>query len=480
MMQRKPQPELSDAQREWLRSSPALPSEITVTSNQGQSSSVYKVLERNSLGQVTGIEKRMGRKGFVLKVEDISTGAIYAAKLCVPEDYDEQRTEFVETKLASKLYGSDGLFVIPIIVGRVDSFDTMPGNQTEFVCFISEWITGDTLEQMCEKGEGIDPSFICEVTLQILKATQFLEKRSLKHDDLHLGNVMIRNVNPDLALIEDEKKLLKLSIIDMGSLKHIEQETEKSKDDNLSLVKIMTKLYNIIWNQRRLATSYPTFISDYARIISQMCDDDIGRHFPSHESLPKALMKLGDNLDSGQYPIPERPFHPFEAISAEHLADDATLLSLFENSLPWFSSVLEPKPILLSGPRGCGKSMLFRYMAARTHIPPEQNADTKLDNLNFFGVYISCATYLQNNLMWITRKPGRANQFAESISTFFQLVVLRELLRSIASAHKNKESRRRYELTDTGIDELISFISSYFNEPIETSRLTHQFKTVPQ
>lgn len=466
--------QLTQKQRDWLSNSPILPSEFTVSSSRGNAT--YLILDRDQNGRVAGIGQRMGYKGFVLKVEEADTGAIYAAKICVPDDY-ETRTEFIETKLANKLRGNEGLFVIPERAGRVSRFEGMPGSESSFVCFISEWIVGETLEQRCQSVDAnIDPDFVCIVTREILIAIQFLESRGLKHDDLHWGNVMIRVRDPDLALTEEDKKQLRISIIDMGSLKEFDQATQKSKDDNLSLIQIMTNLHNIIWQRRQIATSYPAFVSGYRKLIEEMAEEDHLRFFPTKESLPRSITQLRENLKNIQLPELNRPFHPFEAISAEHLADDKTLLSLFEDSLPWFSSVLEPKPIVLTGPRGCGKSMLFRYMAAKTHLATSPRSAEKQENLNFFGVYISCATHLQNNLIWIARKPNRAGQLAESITTFFQLVIIREFLRSIAVAYQDESARAHYGLTESGIDRLINYISQYFLEQIETPRLTSKLR----
>lgn len=466
-------PQLTHEQREWVHSAPIFPEEFTVSSTSTKGHATYRILDRDLDGHVRDIYTRMGVKGFVLRVEEVDTGATYAAKICVPEDYDDTRTEFVESKLANKLRGAEGLFVIPERVGRVDRFPGMPGPQNSFVCFVSEWINGDTLEQRCKNLSGlVDPDFICAITLEILRAIRFLHSRDLKHDDLHWGNVMIRTRDPDLALMAEDRQELRVSIIDMGSLKQWDQQTAKSKDDDLSLVQIMTHLHNIAWGRRQVAAIHPQFVSGYRKIIEQMADEDHLRFFATVEALPRALVELREELKKPQLPELNRPFHPFEAISAEHLADDATLLSLFENSLPWFLPVLEPKPIVLTGPRGCGKSMLFRYMAARTHLAPMPRNQDLLDSLSFFGVYISCATHLQNNLIWIARKPGRARELAESISTFFQLVVVREFLRSLAVAYQNESARTSYGLTESGIDQVISHIAQFFDQAVETPRLT--------
>lgn len=466
-------PELSREQRSWVKLAPVFPAEFSVVSLRGRST--YKILDRDESGIVHDLGSRMGAKGFVLRVEDAETEAVYAAKLCVPEDYDDQRTEFFETKLANKLRGADGLFVIPERAGRVTRFNEMPGPQDELVCFVSEWVSGCSLEQYCENTAGVvAPDFICSVSIEILRAIRFLRSRNLKHDDLHWGNIMIRERDPDLALLSDDRMEWRISLIDMGSLKQIDQQTSKSKDDYLSLVHLMTKLYNIAWKRRHIPSGYPAFVLGYRKIIEQMTEEDHLRFFPTEESLPRALRDLREELSRPQLPDLNRPFHPFEAISAEHLADDQTLVRLFEDSLPWFATVLEPKPIVLTGPRGCGKSMLLRYMAARTHFATVERKQDPLGAMSFFGVYVSCATHLQNNLMWIARKEGRVKELAASISTFFQLVMVRELLRALAVAYQSEAAKAAYGLTESGIDELVGFIGRFFSSPIETPRLTNR------
>lgn len=460
-------PKLSQEQRNWLSSTATFPDSFVLTKRSG-TQIVFRVLDRDQHGQVAGVKQRMGAKGFVLRVQDDDDGAVYAAKLCVPEDY-EVRTEKDETKLASKLRPAGNLFATPIHAGRVLRFADMPGPQEELVCFVSEWIDGFTLEDWCTtEGHRLSGEFIVDVAHTIVRVIKFLEDQELKHDDLHWGNVMIRRLHPGLILTEADEKQVSLTIIDMGSLKPLTQANKKSKDDYLSMVHILHQLYNIAWQDRGLATSVPAFFKYFRVLLTNLLDEDPARHYPSSELLVAALNELRATLvpDSVQH---ERRFDPFEGISAEHLADDETLLSLFNRSLPWFSNMMETKPIVLVGPRGCGKSMLFRYLSAPTQA--KARASGKADDINGFGVYVSCATHLQNSLVWIAREKGRAIRYAHQISTFFQLVVARELMRSIGIVWQDKEARKLYDLRENILDKWIAWVDHQFNNPIETPHL---------
>lgn len=345
------------------------------------------------------------------------------------------------------------------------------------MCFISDWIDGRTIESLSDHPPKLTPEMASEVAIKVLRALNFLQKQGLKHDDLHWGNIMLRPMSPDLVLDEDDRRQVSVVIIDLGSLKPINQPTSKSKDDYLSLVSLLTQMHNTLWRQRLIVAAHPFFFKKLARIIECMTDDDSARHYPELSDLAKDFARLRDSVALGESSVIEREFQPFEAISAEHLADDKVLLQLFQGGLPWFADVLSPKPIVLTGPRGCGKSMLFRYMAVSTQINSDADPYTS-KRLAGFGVYIGCATHLQNHLLWIAREAGRAQALAPSISTYFQLVVLRELVRSIGLAESNERYGRLFDLRPSQLSDWINWIDHHFDQSIETTRTSAESRVL--
>jgi hypothetical protein len=464
--------ELSKAQRDWLNSGPIIAPTLSVKSDVN-STFEYEVLDRDSDGRVHKLTNRHGAKGFVLRVRDRVTHTEYAAKLAVPGDYENGRFE-QELSYAQKLRPAGTLFICPTVAGFCTPPLGMPEAEKDLVCFVTPWVEGCTLKEWLESAD-VEPDFACAIAVSVLTAITFLERVHLKHDDLHSANVMIAQIAPELALFDGDENKLEVSIIDLGSLKPACQPTRKSRDDRLSLLQILTDLHNALHKNRKAASSHPRFMRQLNQFIEKLADDDISRHFPSDKDIARELADIRGGLAlSAEAPENERRFHPFEAISAEHLADDSLLLNLFVNTLPWMQDVQESKPIVLTGPRGCGKSMIFRYLSVRTHLGRTTAHGAPERPFDSFGVYISCATHLQNNLSWLGRKSGRAAQRAHEISTYFQLVVVRELLKALGYAHADVRANQTFRFDEAGFDQLIEHISKYFRFTVESPRLANR------
>jgi len=473
-------PELSPELCRWLDGGGPFPSALTVIlpSADGTSAQVaYEILDRDATDRIAVLSSggRRGHKGFVLRVADPATGQQLAAKLCIPSDYDDvDHSPLTEAESAGKLRnGGEDMFLLPRQVGRVRPFDGQPPCDGEdsrpWVCFVSDWVDGSTLARIVEsEPERVSPGLVMEIAETLLRAVLFLELRGLKHDDLHLGNLMLVQTDPDTRLIDPRAPEYGLKVIDLGSLKPKDCLTYKQDDDWSMLARCLAQLYNRLYRDRGITSRYPQFMRRLRQFIQNLSDEDLSRHFPDPGSYLTALRDVGEALTVVKPSTPS--FHPFDAISAEHLANDRLLLQLFVNHLPWISLVQTAEPTVLIGPRGCGKSMVFRYLGLRTHLTSPDAVDV-LRQLGFFGVYIGCASDLGNDLLWIAREQGRPERWADSITTYFNLVLARELLRSLAISAGVQGVASTLGITDRARFEIATYIQEQLKTELNVIRL---------
>lgn len=456
-------PELPPEITEWLDAGGDFPEHIEIELYQKSTpprKAIYEILDRDQNGHIEQLKNsRRGKKGFVLKVRDASTGRDLAAKLTIPDDYDDGHFPFAELDHSAKLRSASEFIHLLEGVGRVERLPNQPNSsiQRPWVCFLSLWLDGSTLEECLEVTPSrITPAIIPEICSALFRAVMFLEGNGLKHDDLHLGNLMLVPTDPLLRAIDPFTPTERIVVIDLGSVKPIDRLTFKKDDDWSSLAKCLVCLHNFLHKDRRIATRHHMFLRRLAEFIEKLSDDDVARHFPEPSDYIRCIHEMESALT-----IPSQrtlQFHPFDAISAEHLANDELLLKLFVEYLPWIDMVKTTEPSVLIGPRGCGKSMVFRFLSIRPHIVSASTLATVLDKHIFFGVYIGCASDLGNDLLWIAREQGRATRLASSIVTYFNLLLCREILRSLAACNAAPDVARELQIAPNGVAKIISFI----------------------
>lgn len=431
-------PTLTPATTAWLDSGGPFPDHLVLTTmgpNSQTYTQRYEILDRDVDGYIEVLKStsRRGKKGFVLRVKEHLGARILAAKLTIPDDYDGS-TPLKELEYAKLLKSAGTLIHAPDIVGVVTPFESesAPLNARKWVCFISDWLPGRTIYDLLRnEPESVTADLVSKIAIDLLTGVLFLEAQNLKHDDLHLGNLMLVDADPSLKLIDPARGDPHLTIIDIGSMKELGRSTKKEDDDWSSVAKCLAELYNTLHKNRREASRYPEFMQQFKTFIEQLSDENPSRHFPDNGHYVAYLRDAAANISLQQRP--KGVFAPFSAISAEHLASDDLLLKLFVEKLPWIDLVSKDEPCLLYGPRGCGKSMVFRYISVRTHVANRAALPDVIKRTGFFGVYIGCSSDLGNDLQWLAREPGRVTRFAGEIITYFNLVLARELLRSLAA-----------------------------------------------
>jgi len=469
-------PEMGPALCEWLAQGGPFPETLVVklAGPDGRPQTIsYQILDRDPHGRIAAFkEGRRGKKGFVLRVREGATGQELAAKLCIPGDYADGHSPLMEADCASKLRGAEDLFQLPHGVGRVDVFRNQPTieDTRPWVCFLTDWLPGQTVQDMVNHHpELITPGLVVQVGETLLTAVLMLERRGLKHDDLHLGNLMLAETDPDRLAIDPSLPAHRLRVIDLGSVKALERPTFKTDDDWSMVARGLAQLHNVLFRNRAIASRYPHFLRQFRGFIENLAEEDLCRHFPEQGSYLARFREVANALSV--LPRNQAIFHPFDAISAEHLASDKLLLDLFVGHLPWISLVQTREPSVLIGPRGCGKSMVFRYLSLRTHIASTTASVDTLRKIGFFGVYIGCASDLGNDLLWISREEGRPQRLAGSVTTYFNLVLTRELLRTLAASARAEEIAKALGLTPHARMVITSFVEEQLGDALGLIRL---------
>lgn len=396
-----------------------------------------------------------GHKGVVWRVRD-DVSRPRALKLCLYADYRD-RSYLEEASHAAELEPYRE-FARLVDAGLVElSIGGRP--KEKFVAFVEEWIDGFTLDRFVrEKREEVSASFLFAYAKSLSNALNALRILNLKHDDLHAGNVMLRR--PAAGELDP---VWSVKVIDTGSLKQCDVQNNKPKDDHRHFVDHLLLIWNTLHLRRSLPVRDRRFLRSVEHTLRSMLDDDpsIALRDPSQivQQFDHAYTRANSVWPEGA----DTQVSPFEFISAEHIADDRHLVEIFARSCPFLDKVDGPDPCLITGPRGCGKSTILRWLSVKAHLHKE-NPD--IHHFRIAGFYVSCSSDLQNKVGWITTD-AIARRFRREIVHYFNLLIAREVVQTFAMIAARTDRLTRWGFGETDEDALADFVTS---ELLPTSR----------
>lgn len=403
--------------------------------------------------KLEGIEGE-GKKSVVFKAFN-EFGIPVAIKFATHEDYKD-RSYLSEISLANKLYEYQEFAkfhdAVPI------SFEN---GTIKCIAFIEEWIGGVEIKNV----KNITPTFIKSYITQFCQILNILRIKNLRHDDLNLGNVKI--INPPPGYLKQE---LLVRVIDMGSLKEFSEPLKPIKNgfDDLKMfcthLALLTNKMMVCEGKRspsnKISRGYRQVI---IRIINSILETDPAITLNDPQQILNLFANGFDEIENYETNKQEvKLIDPFDYISAEHIDNDNLLLELFAQSCPWLKEVSANKPLLLTGPRGCGKSMLFRWLSLKSLL---LKGKKEVSESSYAAFYISCSSELRNRFGLFDNAPSVA-QAREEIIHYFNLLLCREIISTLVLM-SNKEDRKKpiFGLSENIEKDIFTYLINELNIP---------------
>ncbi len=303
----------------------------------------------------------------------------------------------------------------------------------DFIVFEYEYVPGISLRKYIKQAkDGVPMRFIEELLETLLGLIYEMKRRSIEHGDLHAGNIIVAEKSP--YHIEPKERF---RIIDFG-VRAITSST-RSSDDLLQLAAILRDLLKKVDYQA--ASGRDKYAYNVLR------NDLLGRHLIETDPLadelaqnPRAMYEKLKRIDTDYQRQQSllhqaRLVHPFDYPNCEQIPEGHLLNSLYSDQFLGMRDIASRTNLVLTGPRGCGKTTVFRAMSLE-HLMTI-NADDP-DSVQYIGIYYRCDDLYFPFARY--KHPQRADA-ADIVMHFVVTTLLAQLLETV-----KKWGSRRFQV----------------------------------
>lgn len=323
------------------------------------------------------------------------------------------------------------LRTVPNVV-QYHSHDTsLDKEQQPFVWVLCDYVDGRNLrEYLAAPPVPIDLAFVLSIATTLLQVLHACKAVDIEHGDLHEGNILISN--PDPRLPGNPRRIWVSDFGYGGSHNDLEP-----KDDYRQLFSIVSRLLQIL---------DPAMLNPPDRVLHQRTHDFLRKRLLEIDATqgryvgnPSALidefsaMRAEAEKESAAASKGEQRRGPGDYLWAEALGNRADeWRSLFVPEFPAAHELLSKNITVLTGARGCGKTMAFRRITAfMDAVIGEPSGVPGADQ--FVGFYINCRDLVEA-FPWLPRRLSRGMQ--EQLIHYFHLSWLTEILKTLAIYRK--------------------------------------------
>jgi len=319
------------------------------------------------------------------------------------------------------------------------------------IILLSEYIYGNSLREYIQKNKkNLFIDFIATFLKEIFAFFHELNEIGDQHGDLHSGNI----------LVEDRSTLLTgppyaFRITDFGVTSAAEQGNVKDDYENLAIV-LKELLENVDYQSAGPLEKYTFNILNDHFLAKHLIETDTTR-----DPYARRPQKLFEQISEIEFEFNriqidkavKKITDPFEYLSCEHFGDSHSLLrALYSDRFLGLSSIETRNNLVLTGPRGCGKSTVFKSLSLQHRLVIDDDHPNKL---SYIGIYYRC-----DDLYFAFpryRIPDRQEAFNVPMH-FIISTLISELFDSIkkwASRHYKNEFEKKEENISKSVWELL-------------------------
>lgn len=345
------------------------------------------------------------------------------------------------------------------------AFETDEGS-VELGCIACERIVGDTLEEFVSGNPDklVSVPFYAYLLEQLGHALWALHSAKLAHGDIHERNVLLEP-SPENPFLDSTSEY-RIILVDFGKIRLIGESREEVAEDLRQVgAHILRYLMNSLETSGPRGADRETILRWGRAAVDRLCE-------PQPTMTPNEVTVLREVARSirpeGGKP-PQTLDDPFDCVSAEYIPQESPLRAqLMIRDAKWYADTIKWGNTLITGPRGCGKSMVLLDMRLYTHIAAStlDDAHVPFTAHKYVGLYVKCSPD------FFPRVPNSAAQetwTADAIRYLFALCSLDDFLEALNLLDQRIESGQlapHFRPSSAWLADMVEFVKRWTDSPL--------------
>ena len=287
--------------------------------------------------------------------------------------------------------------------------DVVRFGDDEVDCYIAEldYIDGPLLSDYLDGNEQAGAQTIAQISVDLLRLKEEFEKKNVYHNDLHAGNIIVQTLDQGQYRANAIDGSIRAVAIDLGSV------LDKSKSDSLK-----GRYGDLHWIGDHIDRLIAGLLRDPDqsgdvgyRLASalQLVFHQIAAEVEKHRT--PAADDLIEQISEAYWRLPRHPWRPWtqplrlrsfgSSYNAQTLQPWHVPLLLVDNEDEWLNRITIPGPQVITGMRGCGKTIFLRalqFHARASKKEPDESERSIIKRIredDFLGLFVSAQRLLE-------------------------------------------------------------------------------------
>jgi hypothetical protein len=339
-------------------------------------------------------------RGFYAATYEATTGRLgdkVVLKVAPVAVYEHFRKDF-ETECRLHKEVADGT---EHLVAIRDMFDTeVRFGDTTVLCHVAvlEFVSGVSLRSFTSDPALCTATSMAQVAIDLFRLLHELAQKQVFHNDLHDENIIIQLVPPNVRRPDTVDDTIRAVAVDLGSMARHDRRDPHHLGDLQAVVRhLFTLIGGLLDRPGQVADVDYRLAAALEEIGHGLAPEAEKVRTPDHEESIRRIRAVFEYVTSPwKEPAGLQRFD--DAYNAQTLHPWFVPRLLVDPDGQWLDSVSVRGPQVITGMRGCGKTMLLRSLQfhARAFNLERQGGDVAdlLHADGFLGLYVSCTRLL--------------------------------------------------------------------------------------